>query len=186
MFYCPSELREQSPVTRLWDECRWPEPALPRRVGHGFSFGRLGSVLFFFPWEQVTAAAGSPAPPQVHHTHGLGQLAAAPRTPEACGYQAAGGPSLLAPGCQVLAPLLKGLESGRRKERLFGSLLGPLYLPGQHLCPAGRGDPSVHPSQPASSAPGQMHRLRTDPDLGSYAQSGADKGGGTQGLVPMG
>lgn len=54
------------------------------------------------------------------------------------------------------------------------------------LCPEGRGDPSVHPSQPAGSAPGQMHRLRTDPDLGSYAQSGADKGGGTQGLAPMG
>lgn len=45
-------------------------------------------------------------------------------------YQAAGGSSLPAPGCQVLAPLLKGLELGRRKERLFGSLLGLLYVLG--------------------------------------------------------
>lgn len=152
----------------------WPEPALLDGAWWGMvsSFGRLGSVLFFFPWEQVTAAAGSPAPPQVHHTHGLGQLAAAPWAPEACGYQAAGGPSLPAPGCQVLAPLLKGLESGRRKERLFGSLLGPLYLPGQHLCPAppvprGKKRP-LRPPQPAS-------QLCPRPDAQAQNRSGPGK-----------
>lgn len=52
-----------------------------------------------------------------------------PDARRAQGYQTAGGSSS-GPGCQELAPLLKDLELGRRKERLFGSLLGLLSVLG--------------------------------------------------------
>lgn len=78
-----------------------------------------------------------------------------------------------APGCQLLVPLLKGLEPGGEGEVLQ-------LPPGLRcLCPAPsvpwgiEVPPSALGGQAADPAPGQMQRLRRERtcDLGSYAQS---------------
>lgn len=77
------------------------------------------------------------------------------------------------PGCQILVPLLKGLEQGGGGEVL--QLPPGLCC----LCPAPsvpwgiEVPPSALGLRAANPAPGQMQRLRIELtcDLGSYAQS---------------
>lgn len=179
-------------VTSPWGEClvAWACTAL---MGGAWFLpqGGWGQYCFSFHGNKSQLQLG----PLLHTTStthtSSSSFQPAPRVPDAClaqGYQAAGGSSLPSPGCQVLAPLFKGLESGRRKERLFGFLLGLVRCPVASV-PRGNGRPlplSGPASQPASSAPGQMHRLRTDVtcDLESYAQSRADKGGALRERYP--
>lgn len=169
----------------------WLEPALPGWVGRGSFLRKAGHSSVFLSMGTSRSCSWAPCPAHVHPS----SFQPAPRVPMPAllrGYRAAGGSSLPAPGCQLLAPLLKGLEPERRKERLFGPLPGQCCLCWANACaqlllsPEGIGDPSLRPSDSAGSAPGQMQRLRTALicDLGSCVLSGADEGVGTRGPIP--
>lgn len=151
------------------------------------SLGRLGSVLFFFPREQVTAAAGSPAPPC---TRARAASSLLPGFPMPAWLRAI---RLLVPGAGATSQ-----RPGIREEEGKAIWLPPGSAVWARLTPVPSsfspaplpGDtPPFPPPQPASQpalAPGQMHRLRTDLicDLGSYAQSRVDRDGALRDPYP--
>lgn len=151
--------RARPSVTRLRDECPWPDSLHSLDAGAWLLPGRAGSVLMFSPWQQVTAALGPSSTSSPPHT-GSGGFQPAPRAPDAHltqGSQAAGGSSS---GSWLPGSAATSQRPGSREQRGNVLQLPPgrvLFVPGSSRV--------LREQEAPPSAPGPHAKAQNRSDL---------------------